>query len=221
MRRDVGGHADGDAGRAVHQQVREAGGQHDRLLQALVVVGLPVHGILLQALEQLHGRLGQTRLGVTHGGGGVAVDGTEVAMAVHQRHAHVERLSQANHRVVHCRVAVRVVLADNVADRTGRLHVRAGRQRASFVHRVQDAAVHRLQAVAHIRQGARDDNAHGILQEALLHLPAEFGVQDGGSAKVQVASSLRGLLLLFFDFFVFCHGILLRSPGSGRRWRAW
>ena len=34
VRRDVGGHADGDAARAVHQQVGELGRQHHRLLEA-------------------------------------------------------------------------------------------------------------------------------------------------------------------------------------------
>ena len=185
VRRDVRGHAHGDALRAVHQQVGEARGKNRGLFEALVVVGLEVDRFLVQVAQQLHGHLVQTGLGVTHGRRAVAVDGAEVAVAVHQRHAHRERLGQAHHRVVHGGVAVRVVLADDVADRTGRFHVRAVRRVAGLVHGVQDAAVNRLQAVAHVRQGARDDDAHGVFQERRLHLLAEVGgAHDGALAAV-------------------------------------
>ena len=38
VRRDIGGHADGDAGRSIAEQVREAGRQHGRLLGLAIVV---------------------------------------------------------------------------------------------------------------------------------------------------------------------------------------
>lgn len=69
-------------------------------------------------------------------------------------------LGQANHGVVHSEVAVGMILADNVADRTGRLAVRTIRGDAAVVHRVQDAAMNRLEAVAHVRKRTRHDNAH-------------------------------------------------------------
>ena len=53
--RDVGGHADGDALAAVHQQVGEAGRQHDWLGVAAVVVGHEVDGVLVDAGQHLHG----------------------------------------------------------------------------------------------------------------------------------------------------------------------
>src|SRR5699024_11749058 len=46
VRRDVGGHADGDAAGAVHQQLGHAGRQDHRLGGAAVVVGLEVDGVL-------------------------------------------------------------------------------------------------------------------------------------------------------------------------------
>ena len=48
VRRDVRGHAHGDAVRAVDEEVREAGGQHRGLFQALVVVRLEVHRLLVE-----------------------------------------------------------------------------------------------------------------------------------------------------------------------------
>ncbi len=158
VRGNVGGHTHGDAVGAVHQQVGETGRQHLRLLQAFVVVGLEVYGFLLQVAQQFHGGLVQARLGVTHGGGGVTVDGAEVAVAVNQRQTHAEGLGQAHHGVVHGRVAMGVVLANHVAHGTGRLHVRLIGGVAAFIHSVQNAAMYRLQAVTHIRQGAGHNN---------------------------------------------------------------
>ena len=64
-------------------------------------------------------------LRVAHRGGGVAVDGAEVALPVHERLAHREVLRHTDDRVVDRRVAVRVVLAHDVADDAGGLLVRA------------------------------------------------------------------------------------------------
>ena len=120
MRRDAGRHADGDAGRAVGQQVGEGRRQDDRLLSCAVVGGAEVDGVLVDAVEQAPRRLGQPRLGVAHGRGVIAVDVAEVALAVDQRIALGEVLGQAHQRVVDRLVAVRVVLADHVADDRGR-----------------------------------------------------------------------------------------------------
>src|SRR5262249_31204686 len=48
VRRDVRRYADGDAGGAVDQQVRELRGQDDRLLLGAVEVGPQVHGVPAQ-----------------------------------------------------------------------------------------------------------------------------------------------------------------------------
>ncbi len=84
MGRNIGGHTDSNAVGAVDQQIREASRQNRGLLQRLVVVGLEVDGFLLQIAQEFHRRLIETRLGVTHGSGRVAVDGAEVAVAIDQ-----------------------------------------------------------------------------------------------------------------------------------------
>ena len=73
---------------------------------------------------------------------------------------------------------MRMVLADDVADGTCGLHVRAVRGVAGLVHRVEDAAVNGLQTVAHIGKRSRDDNAHGVFQERCLHLFAQVGTAN-------------------------------------------
>ncbi|VWM13599.1 Uncharacterised protein [Collinsella intestinalis] len=204
VRSDVGGHADRDALGAVHQQVGEAGGQRRGLGKGLVVVGLPVDGVLLQIAQELHGWLGQAGLGVTHGGGAVAVDVAKVAVAVDERGAHGEPLGEADHGVIDRGVAVRVVLTDNFADRPGGLLVRAVGEDAALVHCVQDAAVNRLEAVADIRQGAGGDDRHRVLDEGLLHLAAELAdlqraavhIRTGVLAAVVGAKALLELLVV-------------------------
>ena len=57
VRRDVGRHADRDAGRAVDQQVRDLGRQDRRLLFLAVVVRLEVDGFLVDVGQQLAGDL--------------------------------------------------------------------------------------------------------------------------------------------------------------------
>ena len=153
MRRHVRRHADGDAGRAVDEEVREAGRQHGRLAPRLVVVRLEVDGVRVDVAQELGRELREARLGVARRGGRVVVDRAEVALAVDERVAQRERLRHADERVVDRLVAVRVVLAHHVADGGGRLLVRPVRLQAGLVHPVEDAPVHRLQPVAHVRAG--------------------------------------------------------------------
>ena len=206
MGRNIGSHANRDAGRTVDQQVGEAGGQDLGLCQGLVVVGTPVNRVLLQVAKQLHGGLGQAALGVAHGRGGVAVDVAKVTVAVDERGAHGEPLRQADHGVVHRGVAVGMVLTDNLADRPSGLLMRAVGEDAALVHCVEDAAVNGLQAVANVRQGARGDDRHGVLDEGLLHLAAELADLQGAAvnvfagclAAIYRAKALLQLLVIFF-----------------------
>ena len=74
VRGDVGRHAHGDAGGAVHQQVGQAGGQDGRLLEAAVEVVGPFHGVLFNIGEHLHRQMGEPRFGVAHRRRGIAVN---------------------------------------------------------------------------------------------------------------------------------------------------
>ena len=178
VRRDVGRHADGDAAGAVDEQVGQGGGQHERLLEGAVEVVAPVDRVLLDVGQHLHGDLGQPRLGVAHGRRIVAVDRAEVALPVDERIAQREVLRHAHHRLVHGRVAVRMVLAQHLADDTGRLLVRLVGPQPQVVHGVQDAPVHRLQPVAHVGQRPRHDHAHGVVEVRRLHLRFDIDLAD-------------------------------------------
>jgi hypothetical protein len=52
VRRDVGGHADGDAAGAVDEQIGEARRQNDGLALGIIVVVLEVDRVLVDVLEQ-------------------------------------------------------------------------------------------------------------------------------------------------------------------------
>ena len=116
MRRDVGRHADRDAGRAVYQQVGEAGRQYDRLLALLIEVWLEIDRVFLDIRQHVVRQLGHAGLGVTIGCRRIAVHGTEVAVTVDQRIVQRERLRHTHHRVVNRYVAVRMIPAEHITD---------------------------------------------------------------------------------------------------------
>ena len=192
VRRDRGRHADRDAGGAVGQQVGKAAGQDDRLLGRAVVGRAEIDRVLLDAGEQRLGDLGEARLGVTHGGGVIAVDVAEVALPFDQRVAGGEFLGEAHQGVVDRLVAVRVILADHVADHARALLEGAVGVEPQLPHGVEQAAMHRLQPVAHIRQRARHDGRQGIGQVALLErLPERDRLDDGERDDVGAAFGHR------------------------------
>ena len=170
VRRDVCRHADGDAVGAVDQQVGELGRQDERLFLRLVVVRLEVDGVLVDIFQQQRGGLGQPDLGIAHRRRVIAVDRAEIALAVDQRQPHGEALRHAHHGVVDRGVAMRVILTHDVADHAGRLAIGLIRRVAGLVHAVQDASMHRLQPVAGVRQRARHDHAHGVIEVGAAHL---------------------------------------------------
>ncbi|CFU78885.1 Uncharacterised protein [Bordetella pertussis] len=170
VRGNVGGHAHGDTRAAVDQQVGQARRQQQGLLFAAVVVGPEVDRFLVDIGQQLVRDLGQADFGVAHRRGVVAVDGAEVALAVDQHVAHGEVLRHADDGVVYRLVAVRVVLTDDVPDDTRGLLIGTVPIVVQFVHRVQHAAMHRLETVTHVWQRAPHDHAHRVIKIATAHL---------------------------------------------------
>jgi len=71
-----------------------------------------------------------------------------------------------------------VELAQHLPDDAGRLAEGRVRAHTHLVHGVQDAPLHRFQAVAGIRQGAGDDDAHGIVEICPAHLLVDIDLSD-------------------------------------------
>ena len=173
VRRHVGRHADRDAARTVDQKVGELRRQDGGLPVGVVVVRAKVDRVLVDVGEQRIGRLRQARLGVAHRRRRIAVHRAEIALAVDQRQAHGEILRHAHQRIVDRIAAMGVVLAHHVADDARALAGRPVVVVAALAHGVEDAPVHRLEAVAHVRQRARHDHAHGVVEVRALHLLLE------------------------------------------------
>ena len=193
--RDIRGQADSDARCAVHQQIGEACGQHVRLFEGIVEIEAERHGVLLDVPQHQQGQGRHAGFGVSHGGGAVAVDGAEVAVAVHHRAAHGEILSHAHHRVIHGGVAVRMVLTQAVAHDTGTLAVRLVRGGAQLHHGVEDAALNGFEAVLHAGEGALQDDVLCVGDHRLVHHVLNGGLQDAGRIVLGNGTVVAGLLL--------------------------
>ena len=196
VRRDVRGHAHRDARRAVREQVREARRQDrpaPRCAPSKFGTKSTVSRSMSRSISSASAR--EARLGVAVGGRRVAVDRAEVALAVDQRVAQREVLGHAHHRVVDRAVAVRVVVLEHLADDAGATSSRARVESSpSSLHRVEDAAVDGLQAVAHVGQRAADDHRHRVVEERAPDLVLDVHRRRVGSGAPLAAGRRLGRL---------------------------
>jgi hypothetical protein len=169
--------------------------EHTGLLPALVEVGVPVDGVLVDIPEHLVGDPGHFGLGVTVGRGGVAVDGAEVAVAEDQGIAHGEVLGQTDHGVVYGGVAVGVIPAQHVAHAGGGLLQGLVIGQVVLVHGIQDTPVHGLETVPHVGQRPVDDDRHGVFDKGAFHLLDQFTLYN---FLIRVSDLLR--IVVFFSF---------------------
>ena len=177
--RDVGRHPDRDPRRSVDEQIREPRGEHDGLFESAVVVRPHVDRLKPQLVHELFGDGGQPGLGVSVGGRGQPHDRTEVPLPVDQRVAKCEVLRHSHKRVVDGLWPVRMVVPRGIAGDLGALvRLAVGGQPQPVVHDVEDAALHRLQSVAHIGQRAGRDDRHRVIQVSPPRLLAERHVLD-------------------------------------------
>ena len=164
VRGNLGGHGHGNARGAVEQDHRQPRRQQFRLGGRAVVVWHEFHRTLVDLVEQQAGVLREPCLGVTHGGRAVAITRTEVALAINQRVAQAEVLRHAHHRIVGGGISVRVIFAQHITHHPGRLDRLGGRPQPHLVHGKQDAPLHGLLAIAHVRQRTAADGGDGVVQ---------------------------------------------------------
>ena len=184
--RNVGCHTHGNAHGAVHQQVREPGGQHHRLLEPVVVVGHEGYRVLADVRQHLHSDFRHSRFRITICRRRISVHGAEVAVAVHQRIPQREGLRQPHQCVIHGGVSVRMVPAQHGAHRIGAFSVCLVRGQSVFVEGVQDPAVYGLQPVPHIRQRPGHDHGHGIFDKGFFHFLFDIHGQHNFSFAEQI-----------------------------------
>ena len=73
---------------------------------------------------------------------------------------------------------MRMVFTHHVADDARAFHIGAIPDIVRFVHAEQGAAMHRLESVAHIRQGAANDYAHRVIEITLPHFVFDIDAND-------------------------------------------
>ena len=223
VRRDVRGHADGDALGTVHQQVGETAGENHRLLELTRVVVDEVDGVLVDVGEHVERHRSETTFGVA-GGGRRLVERSEVALRVDERMTQAERLPHADECVVDRGVAMGVVLAHDLTGDTGAFHRGPVRERAQVVHAPEDAAVHRLEAVAGVGECTRHDDRHGVVEEGAFHLLLDLDGLDGADGRccgdgTVVGRRVVGGGVVAHDVSSSPNGGVLRCRGSARPWR--
>jgi hypothetical protein len=168
MRRDCGGHADRNALGAVSEKIRKRAGQHHRLFLGAVIGRAKIDRVLVDPLDQKTGHFGEARLGVAHRRRIIAVDIAEIALPVDQRVALGEVLREPHQRVVDRLIAMGMEFADDIAHHTSAFLERGARIEPQQAHRIKQTPVHRLEAVARIRQRAVHDGGERIGEIALL-----------------------------------------------------
>ncbi|OIQ70118.1 hypothetical protein GALL_482710 [mine drainage metagenome] len=175
--RNVGGHADRNAARAIDQQIGQSRGQHQRLFFRPVVVGSKVHGFLVQISQQLMRNFGQPDFGVAHGSGVVAVNRAEITLTINQHMAHGKGLRHTHDGVIHRLVSMRVILTNHITHNTRRFFIRLVPVVAELMHGKQYTPVHRFEAIARVGQSPSNDHAHGVIQVAAAHFVGQTGGQ--------------------------------------------
>ena len=184
VRGNIGGHAHSDAAGAIDQEIGDTRRQDDRLLLLAVIVVLEVDSIEVKVRQQGGRGPGHPAFGVPHLGRGIAVNRSEVALAVHKQQAHREGLGHADKGVIDRLVAVRVQARQDVAHHAGGLGIGTVRAHAQVVHREQDPPVDRLEAVTDIRKRTADDHAHGIVEVRAAQLVLDGDRHNAGRASV-------------------------------------
>ena len=170
MRRDIGRHTNGDAGAPVEQKVGDAGGQHLRLLEAIIEIGHEGDRLFLNVNQHLAGDTAQPGFGIPHGRRGVIVHAAEIALPVYQWIAHGEVLRHTYHGIIDRCVSMRVIFTQNLTHNTGALTVRTVSREAHVVYRVENTAMYRFQSITDIGQSTGHDDAHRVIEIRALHL---------------------------------------------------
>ena len=169
VRRHVRCHANGNAARAVDQQVGESRGQYGGFLQRTVIVISKVDCILVEIVEQAVCDASEACLGITHRGRRIRVHRTEVTLTIDERHAQRPILRHTRQGVVDRTIAMRVVVTHYVADDLSALAIGTTRDKPALLARKKDSAVDGFQPVTNVRKSAADDHAHRVIEVARLH----------------------------------------------------
>ena len=151
MRGNIGGHTHRNTRRTVDQQVGNTCGQHSWFHRFTVVVRLKIYGVFVNVPHHFHGDRGHLRLGITRRSSPIITGRAKVALPKCEGVTHCPSLDQTHQCVIDSTIAVRVELTHHITDDARALIEGTVGAVTAIVHTVDNAAVHGLQTVSHIR----------------------------------------------------------------------
>jgi len=151
---NVGGHADGNTGSAVNEQVGERTWENCRLGPRFIVIRDEIDSVLLHVDHERSAEMRHARFGVPHRCRWIALDRAEIPLAIDQPFAHRPRLRHVHERGVNHRFAVRVIISAGVTANFCAFAVLPPWEKRQIVHRVENSSLRWLESVARVRQRA-------------------------------------------------------------------
>ena len=109
-------HTDRDTVSAHEEQIRNCRGKQGRFLQGAVEIVNEFDRFFVDITEHFGCDTRHFHFGIAHGGGRIAVYGSEVSLSLDERVAHGEVLRHTGKRVIYRHIAVRMVFSEHFAD---------------------------------------------------------------------------------------------------------
>ncbi len=162
-------HSNGDTRAAVNEQVRKRRRKNRWFGARFVIVRDKIDRVLLHVGHERGAEMRHARLGVTHGCGRIAFDRTEIALAIDQPLAHRPWLGHVHESGVDYRFAVGMIITARIAADFRAFTVLPPRKKRQIMHRVENPSLGRLQSIARIRQRARNDHRHRVIEKRPRH----------------------------------------------------
>jgi hypothetical protein len=165
VRRNISRHSNGDARSAINEQVRKCCREDGGFGARFVIIRHEIDRVLFHVGHQRRSQMSHARFGVAHRRWRIALDGPEIPLAIDQAFTHSPRLRHVDQRWVNHSLAMRMIITAGVAaDLCAFTMLPAGKQR-QIVHRVKNSPLRWLEPVARIRQRARDDDRHRVIEK--------------------------------------------------------
>jgi len=169
VRRNVCGHTYRNSGGTVYKKIGISGRKNNGFFFRIIKVWNKINRIFVKIGKELHGNLGKSCFRITHGGGAVSVNGTEVSVSVDKRISHGPILSHVYQCSVDRAVAVGMVFTHRITDDTGALSVRLVGTVIQFNHGIKNTPLNRLKSVSYIGKRSGGNNAHRVIDVKSLH----------------------------------------------------
>ena len=116
MRWNIRRHTDGDTHGAIQKQLRKLSWKNGRFLVHAIEVRNEINGILFDIQKHFLGNRRKLRFRITIRSRSISVHGTEVSLPPNERVSQRKILRHTDHRIVHRRITMRMILSQHFTD---------------------------------------------------------------------------------------------------------